>query len=235
VNTRVDLAELSIAVLDRLREGLMLGGVTLEDPATTYVESDVTVGEDTTIAPNVSLTGRTSIGRGCRIGPGSRLTDAVLGDNVTVLDHTLILSSKVANGAAVGPFAHIRPDSVIAEGARVGNFVELKKTTLGPGSKANHLAYLGDATIGANVNIGAGTITCNYDGVRKNPTTIEDNVFIGSDSQLIAPVTIGRGAYVAAGSSITNDVPAESLAVARSRQTNKPGWAAKRSADRKGH
>jgi bifunctional UDP-N-acetylglucosamine pyrophosphorylase/glucosamine-1-phosphate N-acetyltransferase len=235
VNTRADLADLSRHVLDRLRQGLMFGGATLEDPATTYVEADVTVGEDTTIAPGVLLTGRTSIGRGCRIGPGSRLTDATLGDNVTVLDHTVIVSSTVAAGAAVGPFAHIRPHSVIGERARVGNFVELKKTTLGPGSKANHLSYLGDATIGTNVNIGAGTITCNYDGVNKHQTTIEDNVFIGSDSQLIAPVTVGRDAYVAAGSSITHDVPAESLAVARSRQTNKPGWAAKRSAEKKGN
>jgi bifunctional UDP-N-acetylglucosamine pyrophosphorylase / glucosamine-1-phosphate N-acetyltransferase len=234
VNTRADLAELSRHLLDRLRQALMLGGATLEDPATAYIESDVTVGEDTTIGPGVSLTGKTSIGRGCRIGPGSRLTNATIGDDVTILDHTIIVSSTVASGASVGPFAHIRPDSFIAERARVGNFVELKKTTLGPGSKANHLAYLGDATIGTDVNIGAGTITCNYDGVNKHQTIIEDNVFIGSDSQLIAPVTISHHSYVAAGSSITHDVPAESLAVARSRQTNKPGWAAKRSADKKG-
>jgi bifunctional UDP-N-acetylglucosamine pyrophosphorylase / glucosamine-1-phosphate N-acetyltransferase len=228
INTRVDLAELSRMMLERTRRQLMLAGVTLEDPSTTYIESDVIIGEDTLVAPGVSLTGSTRIGARCRIGPGCRLSDATLGDDVVVLDHSVIVSSSVGNGAAVGPFAHIRPASVVGPNARVGNFVELKKTTLGRGSKANHLAYLGDATIGDNVNIGAGTITCNYDGVAKHPTVIEDNVFIGSDSQLIAPVTVGRDAYVAAGSSITEDVPAQSLAVARSRQINKAGWASAR-------
>ncbi len=228
VNTRVDLADLSNVMLARARRNLMLSGVTLEDPATTYVEADVVVGEDTVLAPGVSLTGKTIIGARCEIRAGCRLTNATIGNDVTVLDHSLILSSSVGDGAAVGPFAHVRPGSAIGPGAKVGNFVELKKTVLGPGSKASHLAYLGDATIGANVNIGAGTITCNFDGVSKHATVIEDNVFIGSDSQLIAPVTVGRDAYVAAGSSITHDVPAESLAVARARQTNKAGWAAAR-------
>jgi bifunctional UDP-N-acetylglucosamine pyrophosphorylase/glucosamine-1-phosphate N-acetyltransferase len=230
INTRVDLAELSRVMLDRTRRALMLGGVTLEDPSTTYVEADVSVAPDTIIAHGVSLTGRTSIGSRCRIGAGTRISNSVVGDDVVVLDHTIVVDSRIEAGASVGPFAHLRPESHLGPRARVGNFVELKKTTLGEGSKANHLAYLGDATIGSHVNIGAGAITCNYDGVRKHPTVIEDNVFIGSDSQLIAPVNVGRNAYVAAGSSITDDVPAESLAVARSRQTNKPGWAASRAA-----
>jgi bifunctional UDP-N-acetylglucosamine pyrophosphorylase/glucosamine-1-phosphate N-acetyltransferase len=157
-----------------------------------------------------------------------RIIDCVVGDRVTVENFCVIRESSIAAGARVGPFAHIRPQSEIGADAHVGNFVELKKTRLGRGSKANHLTYLGDATIGERVNVGAGTITCNYDGIAKHPTVIEDGAFIGSDSQLIAPVTIGRGAYVAAGSSITEDVPADALAVARGRQVNKAGWAAGR-------
>jgi bifunctional UDP-N-acetylglucosamine pyrophosphorylase/glucosamine-1-phosphate N-acetyltransferase len=157
-----------------------------------------------------------------------RLTNATIGDRVTILDYSIVTDSTIAAGASVGPFAHIRPGSQIDADARVGNFVELKKTRLGRGSKASHLAYLGDATIGEKVNVGAGTITCNYDGEAKHPTVIEDGVFIGSDSQLIAPVTIGKGAYVAAGSSITTDVPEGALGIARGRQENKPGWAAAR-------
>jgi bifunctional UDP-N-acetylglucosamine pyrophosphorylase/glucosamine-1-phosphate N-acetyltransferase len=149
-------------------------------------------------------------------------------DDVTILDYTIVIDSTIRTGAAVGPMAHIRPHSEVGPSARVGNFVELKKTSLGKGSKANHLAYLGDATIGSGVNIGAGTITCNYDGVNKHKTVIDDGVFIGSDSQLVAPVTVGKDAYVAAGSSITGDVPAGSLALARSRQIVKEGWATKR-------
>lgn len=230
VNSRVDLAELTRVMFDRTRRALMLGGVTLEDPATTYVEDDVEIGPDTVIGPGVTIAGRTVIGRGCRIHAGCRISSSRLADDVTVLDHSVIVDSEVGTGAAVGPFAHLRPESVVGARARVGNFVELKKTTLGAGSKANHLAYLGDATIGERTNIGAGTITCNYDGVKKHPTVIGDDVFIGSDSQLVAPVTVGSGAYVAAGSSITDDVPADSLAVARSRQTNKTGWASARRA-----
>jgi bifunctional UDP-N-acetylglucosamine pyrophosphorylase/glucosamine-1-phosphate N-acetyltransferase len=230
VNTRVDLAELGRVLLDRTRRALMLQGVTLEDPATTYIDADVVVGEDTVIAPGVTLGGRTIIGARCHIRSGTRITDSTIGDDVTVLDHTVIVQSTVANGAAIGPMAHVRPGSDVGPGARVGNFVELKKTVLGAGSKANHLAYLGDAIIGERVNVGAGVITCNYDGVAKNRTTIEDGVFVGSDSQLVAPVTIGAGAYVAAGSTITQNVPAGSLAVARSLQTNKEGWAARRAA-----
>jgi bifunctional UDP-N-acetylglucosamine pyrophosphorylase/glucosamine-1-phosphate N-acetyltransferase len=186
------------------------------------------VGADTVIGPGVLLEGRTSIGERCRIHAGARLTNATVGDDVIVLDRSIIVDSHVGAGARIGPFAHLRPESDVAEGAHVGNFVELKKTRLGRRSKANHLAYLGDAVIGDDVNVGAGTITCNYDGVNKHKTVIEDGVFIGSDSQLVAPVTIGKGAYVGAGSSITHDVPADSLALARGRQVNKPGWATQR-------
>ncbi len=232
VNSRLDLADLSAVVRQRKNRSLMVAGVTLEDPSTTYVDADVTVGADTIIGPGVRLEGQTAIGERCRIHAGCRLTNATVDDEVVVLDYSVIMDSSVASGAAIGPMAHIRSHSVVGPSARIGNFVELKKTTLGRGSKANHLAYLGDAVIGERVNIGAGTITCNYDGEKKHTTTIEDGVFIGSDSQLIAPVTIGRDAYVGAGSSITSDVPAGSLAVARGRQVVKPGWAEKRKAAR---
>lgn len=232
VNSRVDLADLSSLMRTRKAREVMLAGATLEDPATTYIDVDVKIGPDTIVGPAVRLEGTTTVGDRCRIHAGSRLTNAHLGNDVTVLDYTVIVNSRISSGAALGPFTHVRPDSVVGERAHVGNFVELKKTSLGEGSKANHLSYLGDATIGAHVNIGAGTITCNYDGEAKHPTVIEDGVFVGSDSQLIAPVTIGAGAYVAAGSSITNDVPAGSLALARARQEIKPGWAAKRRAAR---
>jgi bifunctional UDP-N-acetylglucosamine pyrophosphorylase/glucosamine-1-phosphate N-acetyltransferase len=230
INTRVDLAALDAVLRRRKNESLMLDGVTLEDPASTFIDADVVVGADTTLGPAVQLQGRTRVGARCRLHAGVRLTDAIVEDDVTILDRSVVVRSTISSGAHIGPFAHIRPDSTVGAGAHVGNFVELKKTTLGPGSKANHLAYLGDATIGRDVNVGAGTITCNYDGVNKHQTIIEDGVFIGSDSQLIAPVTVGKGAYVAAGSSITEDVPPDALAIARGRQDVKPGWAAKRRA-----
>jgi bifunctional UDP-N-acetylglucosamine pyrophosphorylase/glucosamine-1-phosphate N-acetyltransferase len=202
----------------------MAEGVTIVDPATAYIGADVTIGPDTIIHPNVQLEGRTRIGSGCEIQSGVRIVGSTLGDGVFVNNSCLIVDSTIGRGARLGPFAHIRPESSVGEDAHIGNFVELKKTTLGRGSKANHLAYLGDATIGERVNVGAGTITCNYDGTAKHRTTIEDGAFIGSDSQLIAPVRVGRGAYVAAGSSITDDVPAGSLAIARGKQVNKEGW-----------
>jgi bifunctional UDP-N-acetylglucosamine pyrophosphorylase/glucosamine-1-phosphate N-acetyltransferase len=233
INTRVDLADLSLVVRQRKNREVMLAGATLEDPHTTMIDEDVAVGADTIVGPNVRLEGKTTIGQRCRIHGGARLTNATIGDDVTVLDYSVIVNSKVMREGRVGPFTHIRPETVIEEGAHIGTFVESKKSTLGRGSKAMHLAYLGDATIGADVNIGAGTITCNYDGEKKYPTIIEDGVFIGSDSQLVAPVKIGKGAYVAAGSSITHDVPEDSLAIARNRQENKPGWAAKRRARKK--
>jgi bifunctional UDP-N-acetylglucosamine pyrophosphorylase / glucosamine-1-phosphate N-acetyltransferase len=224
INSRSELAEVSRIVRQKKNEELMAAGVTIIDPAATYIEDDVQVGADTVIHPGVILEGQTRIGAACEIHAHVRISDSELADRVTVNNFCLIVGTRVADGASVGPFAHLRPDTVVGEGARIGNFVELKKTTLGPGSKANHLSYLGDATIGAHVNVGAGTITCNYDGERKHPTVIEDGAFIGSDTQLIAPVTVGKGAYIGAGSSITDDVPAGALGIARGRQTNVTGW-----------
>jgi bifunctional UDP-N-acetylglucosamine pyrophosphorylase/glucosamine-1-phosphate N-acetyltransferase len=228
INTRVDLSELAAVLYDRKRRSLMLDGVTFEDPSNAYIELDVSIGADSVVGPGVIMSGKTTVGERCRIHAGTRLTDATVESDAVVLDHSVITRSIVRSHASIGPFAHLRPDSEVAEHARVGNFVELKKTRLGPHSKAGHLAYLGDATIGTDVNIGAGTITCNYDGKQKHQTVIEDGVFVGSDSQLVAPVTIGQNAYIAAGSSITEDVPADALAIARTRQTNKPDWAKRR-------
>ena len=228
INSRAELAEVSAMMRETRNEALMAAGVTLEDPACTYVGPDVTVGPDTVIHPDVHLEGRTTIGTGCEIHANVRIVDSTIGDRVTIQNFCVITASRIASDAIVGPFARLRPDSEVGEQAHVGNFVELKKTTLGRGSKANHLAYLGDATIGANVNVGAGTITCNYDGTKKHPTVIEDGAFIGSDTQLIAPVKVGRGAYVGAGSSITDDVPPGALAIARGRQVNKEGWVDKK-------
>jgi len=224
INSRTELAEVSRLVRQTKNEELMAAGVTLVDPATTYIEPDVEIGPDTIIHPGVTIEGATRIGAACEIQGTVRITDSELGDRVTVNNFCLIVGARVADGVAIGPFAHLRPDTSVGAGAKVGNFVELKKTALGPGSKVNHLSYLGDATVGAGVNVGAGTITCNYDGVNKHQTVIEDGAFIGSDTQLIAPVTVGKGAYVGAGSSITEDVPAGSLGIARGRQTNIEGW-----------
>jgi bifunctional UDP-N-acetylglucosamine pyrophosphorylase/glucosamine-1-phosphate N-acetyltransferase len=225
INSRRELAEVSGIVRQTKNEELMAAGVTLIDPATTYIEADVVVGADTVVHPNVYLEGRTVVGAACEIQSGVRLVNATVGDRVTVRNYSIITDSDIASGAVIGPFAHIRPGSVVQEDAHIGNFVELKKTTFGRGSKASHLSYLGDAVVGAKVNIGAGTITCNYDGVTKSQTTIGDGAFIGSDSQLVAPVTVGDGAYVAAGSTIVEDVPAGALGIARGRQVNKEGWA----------
>jgi bifunctional UDP-N-acetylglucosamine pyrophosphorylase / glucosamine-1-phosphate N-acetyltransferase len=230
INSRSELAEVGGLMRQRKHEELMAAGVTLVDPATTYVDVDVEIGADTVVHPCVHLEGTTRIGAACEIHAGSRLVNAELGDHVTVLNHSVITDTRIGAHCSVGPFAHLRPESVLGEGARVGNFVELKKTRLGAGAKANHLAYLGDAEIGERTNIGAGTITCNYDGTRKHPTTIGRGAFVGSNSTLVAPITIGDASYVAAGSAITEDVPADALAIGRSRQENKPGWAAKRRA-----
>ena len=202
----------------------MAAGVTLEDPATTYVDRTVAIAADTILHPGVSLEGRTTIGAGCEIHSGARIVDSRLGDRVTILNHCVITGSTIGNDVSVGPFAHLRPDSDVRDHAKIGNFVELKRTVLGSHSKANHLAYLGDATIGENVNIGAGTITCNYDGVTKAQTVIEDGAFIGSDTQLVAPVTIKQGAYVGSGTTIREDVPAGALAVSAGKQRNIDGW-----------
>ena len=224
INGRSELAEVSILVRQNKNEELMAAGVTIVDPATTYIDPDVEIGADTVIHPGVVIEGQTRIGAACEIQAHVRIRDSEIADRVTINNFCLIVGARVADGVSIGPFAHLRPDTAVGEGAKIGNFVELKKTTLGPGSKASHLSYLGDATIGANVIVGAGTITCNYDGTRKSQTVIEDGAFIGSDTQLIAPVRVGKGAYVAAGSSITKDVPAGSLGIARSRQANVEGW-----------
>jgi len=230
INSRSELAEVGRIMRQQKHEELMAAGVTLVDPATTYIDVDVQVGADTVIHPGVHLQGSTRIGTACEIHAGSRLVNADLGDRVTILDHCVITNSTVDSECSVGPFAHLRPDAVLGQGARVGNFVELKKTTLGPGAKANHLAYLGDTVVGENTNVGAGTITCNYDGAKKHPTVIGRGAFVGSNSTLVAPITIGDGAYVAAGSAVTEDVPSDALAIGRSRQENKPEWAARRRA-----
>jgi bifunctional UDP-N-acetylglucosamine pyrophosphorylase/glucosamine-1-phosphate N-acetyltransferase len=228
INSRTELADLGRIVRQTKNEELMAAGVTLVDPATTYIDPDVEIGADTVIHPGVTLEGSTRIGSACEIQGNVRIADSEIGDRVSINNFCLIVGARVADGAAIGPFAHLRPETVIGEGAKIGNFVELKKTTMGPGSKASHLSYLGDATIGSKVNVGAGTITCNYDGESKHQTVIEDDVFVGSDTQLIAPVRIGKGAYVGAGSSITQDVPAGALGIARGRQTNVEGWVERR-------
>ena len=231
VNSRSELAEMSASMRQTKNEELMAAGVTLIDPATTYIDPSVVVGPDTVIHPGVVLQGQTRVGSACEIHAYSRIADSEIGDHVTILNFCLIVGARVAHSAAIGPFAHLRPETEVGERAKIGNFVELKKTSLGSGAKVNHLSYLGDATVGPNVNVGAGTITCNYDGHKKHQTVIEEGAFIGSDSQLIAPVRIGRGAYVAAGSSITEDVPAGSLGIARGRQKNVEAWAERKKKD----
>ncbi len=224
VNSRSELAEASRVVRQNKNQQLMASGVTIEDPATTYIDEDVAVGADTVIHPGVSLEGHTEIGRNCEVHSGVRIVDSVLGDGVVVQNFCVITGARLAAGATLGPFAHLRPGSDVGASAHIGNFVELKKTTLGAGSKAGHLSYLGDAVIGENVNIGAGTITCNYDGRQKHQTVVEDGAFIGSDSQLVAPVTIGQGAYVGSGTTVREDVPARALAVSAGRQRNLENW-----------
>ena len=228
INSQTELAEVKRIVRQTRNEELMAAGVTIEDPATTYVDMDVVVGPDTVIHPGVFLQGRTSVGARCELHAGVRIVDSTLGDDVVVRNHCVLQGAALANGSRVGPFAHLRPGAAVGEAAKVGNFVEIKKSSLGRGSKANHLAYLGDATIGDGVNIGAGTITCNYDGKRKHATTVGDRVFIGSGTQLVAPLTLGDDAYVGAGSCVTDDIPAGALAVARSRQVIKGGWNGRR-------
>jgi bifunctional UDP-N-acetylglucosamine pyrophosphorylase/glucosamine-1-phosphate N-acetyltransferase len=228
INSQNELAEVATIMRRARNDELMAAGVTLVDPDSAYIDVDVEIGPDTVVHPNVYVEGHSRIGSHCEIHSGTRIVDSEIGDGVLVRNHCVIEDSRVADGASVGPFAHLRPGSDVREQAHVGNFVELKKTVLGAGSKANHLAYLGDATVGERANIGAGTITCNYDGTRKHQTVVEDEAFIGSDTQLIAPVTVGRGAYVAAGSSITDDVPPGALAIARGRQVNKEGWAGRK-------
>ena len=224
INSRSELAAVSRIVRQAKNTELMAAGVTIEDPATTYIDGGVEIGADTVIHPCVTIAGRTAIGSGCEIHSGVQVVDSRIGDRVTIRNHCVIADASIANDATVGPFTHLRPEVSIGERAKVGNFVEMKNTVLGAGSKAMHLSYLGDAVIGAHVNVGAGTITCNYDGARKHKTTIEDGAFIGSDTQLIAPVTVGEGAYVGTGTTIREDVPAGALAVSAGKQRNIEGW-----------
>jgi bifunctional UDP-N-acetylglucosamine pyrophosphorylase/glucosamine-1-phosphate N-acetyltransferase len=233
INSRTELAEVSSMIRQQKNEELMAAGVTLIDPATTYVDADVVVGPDTVIYPCVFLEGSTRIGSACEIQSGSRIVNSTIGDRVCVRNHTVVTDSTVESGSFLGPFAHVRPGSAIGEDVHIGNFVELKKTSMGKGAKANHLAYLGDAVIGEKTNVGAGTITCNYDGEKKHQTVIGSNVFVGSNSTLVAPVTLADGSYIAAGSAVTTDVPAGALAIGRGRQENKDGWVARRKEGKK--
>jgi bifunctional UDP-N-acetylglucosamine pyrophosphorylase/glucosamine-1-phosphate N-acetyltransferase len=228
VNDRLELAQIEKLLRLRKAEALMRDGVTVVNPDVTYIDPDVEVGQDTVIEPGASLLGRTRLGSACHIQSYCTITDSLLADRVTVRPCSVIANSKIASGATIGPFARLRVGAVIEENVRIGNFVEVKKSRVGRGTKAQHMTYLGDATLGENANIGAGTITCNYDGVKKNPTVIEDGVFIGSGNMLVAPVRIGQGSYTAAGSTITEDVPPGSLAIARSPQVTKHGWVKER-------
>ena len=228
VNTRYDLNKAEKIMQSRINRHWMLEGVTFLDPTSTFVGSDVSIGRDTLLYPNVRLEGKTTIGESCIVYPGSRVANSAVGDRVVIQDCSVILQSSVAAHASIGPFAHLRPDSVIGERAKIGNFVEVKKSTLGEGSKANHLSYIGDTTVGRDVNIGAGVITCNYDGFEKHATIIEDGVFVGSDAQIVAPVRIGKGALIAAGTTITRNVPPDALGVSREPQENREGFASRR-------
>lgn len=228
VNTRQQLAAAERVVRQQIRDRWLEAGVTMRDPGSTWIDAGVTIGRDTVLYPQVTLEGKTRVGEGTTIRSGVRITDCVIGNHVEILDSCVLTESEVEDDAHLGPFVHLRPGVMVRRKAKVGNFVEMKKTELGEGSKANHLSYLGDATIAEGVNIGAGTITCNYDGARKHRTVIGKNVFLGSDTQLIAPVTIGEGSVVAAGTTVTQDVPADSMAIARVPQVNRIGWAAKR-------
>ncbi len=229
VNSRADLAAVSAVLSQRINKQWMSEGVSFIDPARVQIDATVKIGADTVLYPGVCLQGETEIGEGVTIY-ASRILDSKIGDDVMIKDHCVLEKAVVESQAVIGPFSHLRPDAVIRKKAKVGNFVEVKKTVLGEGSKASHLSYLGDARIGAGVNIGAGTITCNYDGKNKFQTIIEDDVFIGSDTQLVAPVSVGKGALIAAGTTITKDVPADALAVSRTKQSNIAGWAKKKRA-----
>ncbi len=224
-NTRAELVEIDRSIRTATCKRLMAEGATIFNPETCVIDDSVQIGEDTVIEPFVQLLGTTKIGQDCRVKSYSVIRDSAIGDGVIVRNGSILDEANVATGALIGPYSHLRPGSDIGEGAHVGNFVETKKIKLGRGSKANHLTYLGDADIGTGVNIGAGVITCNYDGVNKHKTMIGDGVFVGSDSTLVAPVRLGKGAYVAAGSCVTDDVPEDALALGRARQITKEGWA----------
>ena len=227
INSRLQLAGAEKILRRRKLEELMENGVTIMDPDSTFVDAAVQIGADTIIYPCTWVEGRTTIGQDCRIGPSTRIQNTIIGNNVT-LHFAYTHDCEIKDGANVGPYVHLRPQTVLAEGVKVGNFVEVKNSMIGKGSKIPHLSYIGDTDMGAGVNIGSGTITVNYDGKHKHRTTIEDNSFIGCNSNLVAPVTVGSGAYVAAGSTITKNVPSDSLGVARARQSNIDGWVKRR-------
>ena len=232
INSRLDLTDASQKIYQKTLQDLMPQGVTIVDPNSTFIERGVKIGQDTIIYPFTIIEKDTKIESGCLIGPYSHLIDADIGKGVRVWA-SIIESSTVKEGANIGPYAHLRPETVVEKGAKIGNFVEVKKSTIGEGSKASHLTYLGDAIIGKKVNIGAGTITCNYDGEKKHKTIIEDEVFVGSNNTLVAPVKLGKDSYTGAGSTITEDVPPGNLAIARSRQKNISGWRKKKKKDKK--
>jgi bifunctional UDP-N-acetylglucosamine pyrophosphorylase/glucosamine-1-phosphate N-acetyltransferase len=232
-NTRAELADIDHYLRMSKCRQLMVDGVTIFYPATCVIDADVEIAPDSVIEPYVQLLGKTRVGTACRIRSYCVIHDSEIGDGVVIRPGCVMEGARISAGAIVGPYSHLRPGSEIGEGAHVGNFVETKKIKLGKGSKANHLTYLGDAEIGAGVNIGAGTITCNYDGFHKHKTVIDDGAFIGSDSTLVAPVRVGKGAYVGAASCITDDVPEDSLAIGRARQVVKEGWVRQKRAARK--
>ena len=227
VNSRVHLAEAEAILRRRINHSHMENGVTLINPETTYIGADVEIGNDTIIYPNNILEGKTIIGSGVSLYQNSRIVDSVIADEVTITS-SVILSSKIGKKTTVGPFAYIRPDSIIGEEVKIGDFVEIKKSTIGNGTKISHLTYVGDAEVGSHVNFGCGTVVVNYDGKNKFKTVVEDNAFIGCNTNLIAPVTVHKGAFTAAGSTITDDVPDEGLGIARAKQVNKEGWVKKR-------
>lgn len=226
VNDRVALSQAEAVMRKRINEHHMHNGVTIIDPANTYIASGVTIGQDTVIYPGTKLTGNVTIGEECTIGPHSEITDCQIGER-TVIKQSVVSSSEIGHDVTIGPFAHIRPESVLGNNIKIGNFVEVKKSTLANGAKASHLSYIGDAELGKDVNIGCGTITVNYDGKNKHVTKVEDGAFIGCNTNLIAPVTVGRNAYVAAGSTITEHVPEQALSIARARQVNKENYVAR--------
>ncbi len=227
VNTRAELAAVEAKLRNRKNNRLMDGGVTIIDPSSTYITPDVRIGVDTVIYPNAYILGDCSIGWGCEIGPSVWIEDSVIGHNVLIRFNCHIVKASISNYVSVGPFANLRPETVVHSKAKIGSFVEIKKSNIGHGSKVPHLSYVGDASVGEGVNIGAGTITCNYDGFSKHKTVIDDNAFIGSDTMLVAPVRVGKGATTGAGSTITKDVPEGSLAVERSKQVEIKGWSRK--------
>ena len=233
VNDRKQMAELGGIMRRRILDRLMAAGVTVIDPATTYVDDTVVIGPDTVLHPGVILEGRTTLGAECVVNTGCHVTDTTLGDRVLLKPYCVLAASTVEEGAQLGPFCHLRPQSHVGANAKIGNFVELKKSRIGRGSKVPHLSYVGDTQMGEGVNVGAGTITCNYDGAAKHETIIGDRVFVGTNSSLVAPLTIGEGAYVAAGSVITKNVPPGALAVARGRQETREGWVARKGKDKK--